>query len=141
MLLAKELLEDWIIRYKGKDVYPPTVINITDGQLTDATFDEILQTTRSIRELYTIDGNILLLNLHIGKESSEVLFPAGKNELPDDRFAHLLFDMSSDMPDIYNNSLSRLKNIDLSGTFTGMTFNAGMDKLIYIMDIGTRTTR
>ena len=141
MLLALELLEDWIVRHKGQDIYPPTVINITDGQLTDATFEEILLTTHRIKQLHTMDGNVLLLNLHIGDASSTpVLFPTNKRELPNDRFAHLLFDMSSDLPEIYHNSLASLKQMDRSGTYTGMAFNAPIDKIIQMMNIGTSTT-
>jgi len=142
LTMATELLEEWIVRHQGLDVYPPTVINITDGQLTDATFGEVLKTARRIKELHTHDGHVLFFNLHVASSAQEsILFPSRKEELPtEDSFAHLLFDMSSDMPALYHNEISRMSNSDLSSSYTGMAYNASIDKIIQMMNIGTSTT-
>jgi uncharacterized protein YegL len=141
MLLALDLLQEWIVNHKGKDVYPPTIINITDGQLTDATFEEVLKTAQRIKQLHTIDGNVLVFNLHIAEsDDTSVLFPQGKDELPNDMFAGLLFDMSSDLPSIYDIEVSALTNKDKNGTYTGMSYNANLSEVVRIMDIGTRTS-
>ena len=140
LTLAAELLESWIVQYSGKDVYPPIVFNITDGELTDATEKEVLNTTKRIKQLRTIDGNVLLFNMHISAKNHEsVIFPTKKSELPDDKNAHLLFDMSSDLPDIYNRDIATLKNTDLM-TFTGMSYNSSLSQLVSMMNIGTSTT-
>ena len=140
--MAAELLEDWIVRYKGQNVYPPTVINITDGQFTDTSNAEMLKSAQRIMNLKTMDGNVLLFNLHISTQTTtEVIFPYKKEELPDnDDFAHVLFDMSSDLPDVYNLEIAKLRGIDMMQSFTGMAYNASLDKLVAMMNIGTSTT-
>jgi hypothetical protein len=141
MLVALDLLQEWIVDYKGKDVYPPMVINVTDGQLTDASFDEILKTANKIKQLHTMDGNVLVLNLHIAEANEiSVLFPRDKDELPNDRFAGLLFDMSSDMPSLYDMDIASLTSKDKKGSYTGMSYNTNLSDVIRIMHIGTRTT-
>lgn len=140
--MAAELLEDWIVRYKGQNVYPPTVINITDGQFTDASNAEMLKSARRIMDLKTMDGHVLLFNLHISTQTAtEVIFPYRKEELPEnDDFAKVLFDMSSDLPDVYNLEVAKLRGIDMMQSFTGMAYNASLDKLVAMMNIGTSTT-
>jgi hypothetical protein len=140
--MATDLLEDWIVRYKGQNVYPPTVINITDGQFTDASNAEMLTSAQRIMDLKTMDGNVLLFNLHIStKATTEVIFPYKRDELPEnDEFARVLFDMSSDLPDVFNLDIAKLRGIDSMQSFTGMAYNASLDKLVAMMNIGTSTT-
>jgi hypothetical protein len=139
--LAADLLEEWIVRHQNMDIYPPTVINITDGELTDAPFNTVLKTASRIKNLHTIDGNVLLLNLHIASSDDDpVYFPNTKDSLPENEFAHLLFDMSSDLPEVFQNEIAKFKMLDRQGSFTGMAFNGTMDKIIQIMNIGTSTT-
>lgn len=47
---AEELLTDWLADHQGKDYYPPTVINITDGQYNGTTDDEMQQLANSITD-------------------------------------------------------------------------------------------
>ena len=142
LTLAAELIEDWIVRYKGVNAYPPTIMNITDGQFTDAKNNQMLEVAQRIMNLKTMDGNALLFNLHISaKDTAQVVFPNRKEELPEnDEYAHLLFDMSSDLPDIFNNDIAKLRGTDTMSTFTAMGFNASLDKLVAFMNIGTSTT-
>jgi uncharacterized protein YegL len=139
--LAADLLEKWIVRHQNMDIYPPTVINVTDGELTDAPFNTVLKTASRIKNLHTMDGNVLLLNLHIASSDDDpVYFPSTKDSLPENEFAYLLFDMSSDLPEVYQNDIAKFKMQDRQGSFTGMAFNGTMDKIIQIMNIGTKTT-
>lgn len=139
--MAGDLLEDWIVRHRSLDVYPPTVINITDGKFTDASDAEIRSAARRITDLYTADGHVLLFNLHISaKNDASMLFPYCPEELPDDEYARLLFDISSDLPDVYNLEIARFRGMDLMQTFTGMAYNAPLDKVVAMMNIGTSTT-
>ena len=140
--LATELLEEWLVNHKNKDIYPPTVINITDGQFTDAKNAEMQEAAQRIKALKTMDGNVLLFNLHIStKDDASVLFPHQKSELPQsDEYASILFDMSSDLPDIYHQAVADLRQSDKYSSFTAMSYNASLDKLISLMNIGTSTT-
>lgn len=141
LLKAAELLENWVVAHKGEDIFPPIVINITDGQATDAKGPELLKSARRIKDLHTSDGNVLLLNIHLSNAGDDpVLFPSSQDMLPDDEHAVLLYDMSSEMPIVFNPEVARITNQDASGAYTGMAFNADANMLIQMMHIGTNTS-
>lgn len=139
--MCAELLEDWLVRYKNKDIFPPIVINITDGEATDAKEMELMQAANRIKQLHTVDGSALLMNIHLSDAGTQsVLFPTYANELPDDEYAQLLFKLSSDMPTIFNVDIARTINKDSAGAYTGMAFNADANALVKMMQIGTYTS-
>ncbi|WP_420149478.1 hypothetical protein [Spirosoma sp.] len=138
--LAESLVQEWIVTYQGKDVYPPTVINITDGAASDAIADELLAVSNRIKALYTMDGNTLLFNVHLSDVSTEpLLFPSRAADLPADTFAQLLYDMSSSLPTSYNPDIAQLTGKDAAGAYTGFCFNADVNALVKFMNIGTPT--
>jgi uncharacterized protein YegL len=138
--MCGQLLEDWLIRYQHKDIFPPIVINITDGEATDGKEKELMQAANRIKNLHTVDGNVLLLNVHLSDAgNTPILFPTYAQELPDDEHAQLLFKMSSDMPSIFNNDIARLTGKDTAGAYSGMAFNADAKSLVSMMQIGTNT--
>ena len=98
----------------------------------------MLDAAESIRKLGTDDGTALLINIHICSDESrrQVLFPMSEQELPEQRYARLLYRMSSSMPDIYGESIVRLRGGG-DGPFRGMSYNAGMTELVSMMDIGS----
>lgn len=135
--LAHDLLKEWIAAHPG--AYPPAVLNITDGEATDASNEQLLDAATQLRSLRTIDGNVLLFNCHMsGAGDASVVFPVVKNELPQDEYAHLLFDMSSDLPSRYNRQIAEWRNQDLQ-TYTAMMLNADVENVFKLMEIGTRT--
>lgn len=140
---AIELLEAWLKDHVGKDCYPPVVINITDGEATDATDDDLLEVAKRLKSLSTIDGNVLLINSHLSNAGIQLaLFPRDRRELPDDRYARLLFDMASDMPDNYKLDIVSLKkayDLPQEPPFKGMCFDAEMSGLVKMLNIGTQT--
>jgi hypothetical protein len=139
--MCAELLEDWLIRYKNKDIFPPIVINITDGEATDAKEKELMQAANRIKQLHTVDGNVLLLNIHLSAaDDTPVLFPTYSHELPNNEYAQLLFNLSSDMPTIFNSDIARFTQKDSAGAYTGMAFNADANALVKMMQIGTYTS-
>jgi hypothetical protein len=73
-----------------------------------------------------------------GAGGGSIAFPVQKQQLPDNHYAHLLFDMSSDLPVQYNRQIAEWRNEDLQ-TYTAMMFNAEMKDLFKLVDIGTRT--
>lgn len=135
--VAHKLLKDWIAAHPG--AYPPTVMNITDGAATDATNEQLLKAAKQLRNLRTMDGNVLLFNCHLSSAGdSAVVFPVRKSDLPQDEYAQLLFDMSSDLPSRYNRQIAEWRNEDLQ-VYTAMMFNAEIADLFKLLDIGTRT--
>ncbi|SCA56598.1 conserved hypothetical protein [Candidatus Terasakiella magnetica] len=61
-------------------------------------------------------------------------------ELPDEDYAKILFEMSSEMPERYKAIICEIFDRDLSKTPTirGMAFNADATALVKLLDIGTR---
>ena len=132
------LCEQWCSRKAHRRSYPPTIFNITDGESSDGDDRQLEQIAASIRQLGTEDGNALLINIHISSDMSmrPVLFAASESELPDQRYARLLYRMSSQMPSVYDESIVLLKGTG-EGPFRGISYNAGMTDLVGMMSIGT----
>ena len=138
---AHELLHAWCARHKGSPCYPPTVINITDGEATDGTPEKVAAAAARLRSLATADGNLLLLNIHIShSEHTPILFPATADELPEDRYARLLFDISSPMPPLYRDEIARTTGRPTTVPVRGMAYHANMTDLVRMMNIGTATS-
>ncbi len=138
--LARGALEEWIFRHPKS--FPPIVINITDGMANDVDTDEkLLVTARRLTSLQTTDGNVLLVNCHItGDGDNPVIFPWSPLELPEEPYARLLFQMSSEMPPRYRSVICEIFERDLDSTpaIRGMAFNADGIALVKLLDIGTR---
>lgn len=138
---AHKLLKAWCAKYKGQPCYPPTVINITDGEATDGTPKQLAAAADKLRSLSTADGNVLLLNVHISdSERHPVLFPASADDLPKDRYARLLFDISSPMPVLYRDEIALMTGRPAAEGARGMGYNANMTDLVRMMNIGTATS-
>lgn len=136
---AKQLAEQWISEHDSK-CYPLTIINITDGEFNNSTHDERLQLANEIKSLYTTDGNVLMFNVHISPRGTEsVSFPVDKAELNGNRYAGELFELSSLLPQIYNERIAKMKSIPMDKRLVAMSVNADMQQLVKIMDIGTPT--
>lgn len=137
---AKALLDQWMQEHHDKDCYPPTIINITDGQFNHATREQIVQQANELKAMFTNDGNVLLWNIHITPNNMEqVLLPIGKNELKGDKYSELLYDMSSLLPTRYNQAISDIRGDTVDSRHVAMATNTDMSTLIQLMDIGTPT--
>lgn len=138
---AYSLAESWIINHEGEDVYPPTIINISDGDFNDANEDSMLQISNDIKSLYTNDGNVILFNIHISSQNGESFaFPIDKTELGNNYLGKVMFSMSSLLPMKYNSSIAKYRNdCDETTRHVGIAVNADMTTLVQLMDIGTPT--
>lgn len=132
---ALSVTSDWCSKASHRNSYPPTIFNITDGESTDGSPQELITLADKIKQLSTDDGNALLVNVHLSSHFGEtpVIFPASLNDLPHDRYAGLLYRMSSPLPEAYLNIIG----LDSSGSFRAMGYNASMNDLINIMNIGS----
>ncbi len=139
--MAYDLLDNWMKDYHGKDCYPPTIINITDGQFNGASTEQVLQQANELKSMFTNDGNVILFNIHFSqsKSTEEVVCPISKSELNGNSYAETLFDMSSLLPLRYNGDIARNLNDDRQGRHVAMGVNADATSLIKLMDIGTPT--
>lgn len=138
---AQKLLAQWMAVHHDKDCYPPTIINITDGEFNGAKHEELLQMANEIKSMFTNDGNVILFNIHFttGKSTEEVVCPIELSELGGNGYAELLFNMSSLLPERYNADISRCLNDNRAGRHRAMGVNADATTLIKLMDIGTPT--
>lgn len=138
---AKVLLERWMDKHHDKDCYPPTIINITDGEFNGASKDYILQQANELKSMFTNDGNVILFNIHISanKEAS-ILCPHKKSEIASNVLATTMFELSSLLPTRYSERIAELrKDTATHERYTAMSINADMSTLIQLMDIGTPT--
>ena len=138
---AQQLLSQWMEKHHDKDCYPPTIINITDGEFNGAKREEILQMANEIKSMFTNDGNVILFNIHFtaSKSTEEVVCPIEISELGGNRYAETLFNMSSLLPERYNTDISRYLNDNRTGRHRAMGVNADATALIKLMDLGTPT--
>jgi hypothetical protein len=129
---ALVILETWVQQNQAS--FPPTVINITDGEATDG---EPTIPANSLKSLSTSDGNLLLFNVHVSSSNSNPIeYPSSDLQLPD-QYAKLLFQMSSLLPP-HMQDIAKQEGLQISENSRGFAFNADLVSLIKFLDIGTR---
>ena len=129
---AHSILVNWCETHPQN--YPPTVIHITDGHPTDGDPEPI---ATSLKELGTNDGKLILFNVHVDVGSGvPILFPISSRELPD-RFGVKLFRMSSVLPS-QAIQLLRQKGIKVGDSPQAFVYNADIQAIVDLFDIGTR---
>lgn len=116
---ARDLAQAWA--YSHQESYPPVVINVTDGAATDGDPTAISQ---EIMQITTNDGQALLFNVHITNLTDPpIAYPLQESELPRDRYAQLLFSISSIIPETSRALLQVLLGRDVPQGSRGMIFN------------------
>ena len=135
-----DMVSTWCRKPANADSYPPTVINITDGEGSDADSDKIREITARIKTVKTSDGGVLLFNMHLCGEHDtvcpSVLFPSDKSELPDKRYARLLYDISSQMPETYNSLIAEIRPGG-KPPYKGMSYNCSLSNIADVLNIGS----
>lgn len=142
--MAKELLTKWMEEHHDKDCYPPTIINITDGEFNGIVNPREVNTelTNELKAMFTNDGNVLLWNIHITPDDNkQIMLPIDKSELDvtSNKYAEWLYSMSSLLPTRYNEPVSKLRGDATTERHVAMAMNTDMSTLIQLMDIGTPT--
>jgi hypothetical protein len=127
---------DWVRAHPRS--FPPVIINITDGLVTDdgyggASLEEWAQRLRTIR---TADGTALVMNIFLSPaQGAERWFPANPDGLPDP--GPQLFAISTPMPDQMLRN-ARAAQIDVGPGSRGFVFGASLEMLVKFLEIGTR---
>ena len=129
---ARNVLSGFVGQYPG--CFPPIIINISDGAVTDGVFEpEAL----ALWSLKSDDGNVLLFNVHLSARGEKpILFPSHNLDLPDD-YARRLFSMSSPLPPQMLRQ-ARIRETTLTEGARGFAFNADLASVVMFLDIGTR---
>ena len=139
----RELLSGWCANPVNAGSFPPVVINITDGEVSDCNPSELIDITRRIRSLGTDDGNVLLMNIHITSKPSPVslLFPTAGELDGSDRYAMLLADCSSRMPEAFNSWIDESRGLKNGGgsPYWAMGYNTSPEGMFAMLNIGSRS--
>jgi hypothetical protein len=131
---ACHLVADWCDAHPNS--YPPTIINVSDGQSTDGSPAEA---AAILRQIHTADGECLLFNLNVSRDANrEIVFPSNSAGL--DENGRLLFDMSSPFPP-HILERARLSRPGMTEASRFFAFGAGAELVTAFFDLGTRTTR
>ncbi len=131
--MAHTLLQEWVNQHPNS--YPPTVINITDGESTDG---DPTDDAASLKQLQTNDGSVLLYNIHLSAEYvPPISFPSSP-EVIADPYARLMYEISSPLPRAAQKAAEK-EGYKVTPESRAFMFNADPVKLIQFLDIGTRT--
>jgi hypothetical protein len=134
---AKRLCNDWINWGNHRDCHPPIIINITDGEATDAGsyFWELKSQVDQIKSLRTNYGNVNIFNIHISTRAGDkILFPNEVNN--NDKFSSLLFEISTPLEENMIR-IAQAKGYDIRQNSKGYVFNGSASDLINFLNIGT----
>lgn len=132
--MATEILQEWVDEHP--ESYPPTVINLTDGESNDG---DAKKTAEDLKTIATEDGNVVLLTVHTSSNPySEQLFFPGKAIPMPDHFSKVMFSMSSELPEGMRNTASELTGLEISPDARGFVYNAEIAGIVQALEIGTR---
>ena len=136
---VRDIAAEWTARAANAESFPPVVFNITDGEATDCDDEELRAVCNQIKALETADGNVLLVNIHIaaGDTPRTVFFPSAEEASYPNRYAEVLYDCSSPMPEVFNEAIREAKGPGALPPFRGMSFNASAEELITMLNIGS----
>jgi len=131
--LAEEWAKDWAAEHP--ESFPPIIINISDGEATDG---NPMDVAGNIFSISTSAGDAMIWTCHLSSNKIEpVSFPNDSSSLPEDRYAQTMFQMSSTLPDNMV-AIAREEYTDVEDGAKGYVFNAQLEDLIKLLDIGTR---
>jgi len=122
------------------DSFPPIVINITDGMVTDSPFQgtSLHDWAERLVNIQTSDGNTLLFNIFLSPTpANTVVFPATDAGLPTP--GPDLFQISSPLPPPMVATASST-GLTLQPGARGFAFNADRHTLASFLEVGTRVS-
>ncbi|MFI3281393.1 MAG: vWA domain-containing protein [Rikenellaceae bacterium] len=142
LLTVRDIVAEWCSKAENRDSFPPIIFNITDGESTDCSYDDIGEIASQIKSISTNDGQTLLFNIHIASNSSSksLIIPsleemAQWNECS--RSALSQYNAASILPPIFNEALCQIKGVDAIEEARAMSYNCSATELITILNIGS----
>jgi hypothetical protein len=117
--------------------FPPIVINVTDGFVTDSPFKNATldEWSGRLTGIETSDGPALLFNIFLSPDpGGKVMFPATDAGLPEP--GPELFRISSELPDPMRANASRWGPVPAGAR--GFAFNADFKMLVRFLAVGTQ---
>lgn len=140
LTLARRMVATWCKAHP--ESFPPIVINITDGEATDADEQTLCKMAEKLKSVGTADGNTLLFNIHIGTHDVEqasltLKYPDEQESLPTGRHARLLYELSSTLPDAYNKTIADYKGRKVIQKCRAVCYNSSCSDLVALLNIGS----
>jgi hypothetical protein len=131
---AESILRPWVAEHSMS--YPPTVINLTDGESNDG---DPRKPAEALTSLSTADGNVILLTLHASSNqfSQQIFFPATPDVLPD-HASKVMFEMSTPLPAQMRSTAESLLGVSVEEGAKGIVYNADIAGIVQALEIGTR---
>jgi len=131
---TKLILEKWVKEHPMS--YPPTIINLTDGEANDG---DPRVPAQGLRNLATTDGNAVLLTVHTSSNqfSQQVFFPANDEILPDAP-SKVMYELSSPLTEAMIRTAQDILGITLQPGARGLVYNSGIEGIVSSLEIGTR---
>jgi hypothetical protein len=135
------LVEEWCAKEENRDSFPPLVFNISDGEASDADYNMLHSAAQRLKEVGTNDGNTLFLNIHISSNTAQepITFPTFSEVPTSVRYARLLMDMSSIVPEQFNRYVGECRASYATPPYIAMSYNASLSELVAMLNIGTRS--
>jgi hypothetical protein len=134
--VAGQHVYEWVTAHP--DSFPPIIINITDGMVSDSPYNGVTlnQWAQRLTDIQTSDGPSLLFNIFLSPaRGSPVRFPVKARGLPPP--GPDLFRISSPLPPLMCSNAARAGTPVEAGA-RGFAFNADQEMLISFLEIGTR---
>ena len=142
--VVADLVEEWCARPQNADSCPPVVFHITDGEPTDCEHQSLREVAARLRRASTLDGEVLLINIHLASEPAEnaepiesLVFPTIDEITGVGATARLLADISSVMPEPFNSAISELRDDHAQPPFVAMSYNADIVEALAMLNIGS----
>ncbi len=131
---AYRILSQWVLDHP--DSYPPTVINLTDGQSNDG---QVAIAAENLRSLSTNDGNVLLITLHTSSHPYDqpVVYPTSVEQMPDFS-SRAMFTMSSQMPANLRRAAEEILGVEVDPNSRSIVYNSDIAGIVQGLEIGTR---
>ena len=120
-------------------VFRPSSSTSPTGKPRTATSANSSRSAKKIRTIGTTDGKVLSINIHIAttSDSRSLLFPTEEEIPADNRYARLLHDCSSPMPEELSEAIRQVRGDLAKPPFRGMSYNTSIAELIAILNIGS----
>jgi hypothetical protein len=133
---AGAYLHDWAGAFPYS--FPPIVINITDGMVTDSPYEgaDVATWAQRLVGIATDDGPALLFNIFLSPDPrAGVWFPPSGTQLPEPGPGLLSISSPLPQPMIDN---ARSAHVQVPPGARGFVFNADLAMLVKFLEIGTR---
>lgn len=144
LIYTYKLLDKWCRDADHRSSFPPIAIHISDGNCNDGDTETVVDLARMIRETRTEDGNTIFVNIHLSScydiiSTNSEVFPAERGFATEDADKMLLYRMSSTVPRCFEGYLRGIMHLKSKGPYRAVAFNAMVNELISILNIGTES--